>query len=100
MEQSYRLGYLAALVESRSNFVHVALADEVTRNCDCMGNTRRREVLWRGFEVFQGESSKKVDEAIWEQLGGVLGAVHQPTLFSAQLAGYEDGRERVTADGG
>ena len=87
--QAYRLGKMACRVERRCHVVNVAIADEVTRLCDCMGDTNHRDVVWRGLEMFEGGDALTADRAVWQRFRAYLQPFTKPGVVDCQFLGYE-----------
>ena len=87
--QAYRLGYMAARIEKRiPSMFHIAIADEITRTCDCMGSTETREVLIKDDWYASGETSLYVDKIVWSRYKDILSAFYKPSVVKAQFDGY------------
>lgn len=91
IRQAYRLGQIAKKVTKRIKRIYnIAVADEITRLCDCQGDSKNRIVLWKGFKWFTGEDCIDVDKEVWNNFGSMFLKYYPKELIIRQIQGYQN----------
>lgn len=97
-EVARRLVIAAEAVAARFRMVHVAVAANPTRLCDCMGD-KRDEIMAKGFWAVIGDDPAEVDRAMVQHFAWGISKYYDLALIGGQLNFYRRLKERRAQDG-
>lgn len=87
--QAFRLGQLAKKVETRLKIKHhMNVILDITKRCDCQGDTNNREILFSGNDFIYANTSYKADLDTWFKYSQFFTLYYKSVIFKRQLQGY------------
>lgn len=98
LEVAKRLVIAAEAIAARFKMVHVAIADNPTRLCDCMGD-KKDEIMAKGFWAVIGDDPAEVDRAMVQHFAWEISKYYDSALIGGQLNFYRRLKERRAQDG-